>query len=78
LATVDLCLKGFDVCAVDEPILRDARSFRGPDFEDNVQIACARRADLDLIVTRDLTDFTNSPIPALSPAELLARLPASP
>ncbi len=46
----------------------------GADFEDNLQIACAVEARLDAIVTRDTKGFAGSPVPALSPAELLARI----
>jgi hypothetical protein len=48
----------------------------GADFEDNVQIAIAHAAGLDLIVTRNTTDYTGAPIPALEPQTLAARLTA--
>jgi hypothetical protein len=47
----------------------------GSDFEDNLQIACAVKAGLDAIVTRNPKDFADSPVPVLTPAELLALLP---
>jgi hypothetical protein len=47
----------------------------GSDLEDNVSLACALAAGLDAIVTRDPKSFASSPIPVLSPAELLAQLP---
>jgi len=47
----------------------------GSDLEDNVSMACALAAGLDAIVTRDPKGFAGSPIPVLSPTELLARLP---
>ena len=43
-----------------------------PDFEDAVQIACARATGADVIVTRDTEDFLKSPVPALSPAMFVA------
>ena len=39
-----------------------------------LQIACAVEARLDAIVTRNATDFVGSPIPVLTPTELLALL----
>ena len=47
----------------------------GGDLEDNVSLACALAAGLDAIVTRDPRGFSGSPIPVLSPTDLLARLP---
>ena len=44
------------------------------DFEDAMQVAAASAAGARLIVTRNLTDFRNSPIPASSPANALAAL----
>jgi len=51
-----------------------ARSQPLPDYEDNLQIACAIEAKLDAIVIRDLADFDQSPVPSMVPAELLKRL----
>jgi hypothetical protein len=47
----------------------------GSDLEDNVCLACAVNAHLDAIVTRNPKDFAASPIPVLTPTELLASLP---
>ena len=41
------------------------------DFEDAVIAATAAREKADYIVTRNETDFVNSPIPAISAAQLL-------
>lgn len=41
------------------------------DFEDAVQAACAKRYHLDLIVTRNIKDFANSPVKALTPQEFI-------
>ena len=45
-----------------------------PDFEDAVQSVTAERLGADCIITRNVRDFNRSPIPALTPAEYLARL----
>ena len=44
------------------------------DFEDAMQVAAAMVCDADYIVTRNLNDFQNSPIPAYSPEEALNML----
>lgn len=43
------------------------------DFEDAVSAAAALREKAEYIVTRNLRDFQNSPVPALSPAEFLQK-----
>ena len=68
------CLASFSVIAVHHQILIDADSQPGNDFEDNVCISCAVSAGMEAIVTRDPAGFTHSPIPVLSPAQLLAQL----
>lgn len=73
-ASVRICLRTFEICTVDRAILQSADHLPGADFEDNVQIACAEAAELDAIVTRDPRGFAGSPIPILSPDDLLRRL----
>ncbi len=43
------------------------------DFEDAVQAVTAERIHADFILTRNLRDFRQSPVPAISPAEYLER-----
>ncbi len=43
------------------------------DFEDGVQFFIALNHGLDMIITRNTTDFRESTLPVLSPAEFLAR-----
>jgi predicted nucleic acid-binding protein len=64
---VDACLQGFTIITVTRHILAMALALPGSDFEDNVQIACAQSAGLDLIVTRNVADFVHSPILAVEP-----------
>lgn len=71
---VDTCLHGFDIVPVDRGILEAALALPGSDFEDNVLIVCAQVAGLDLIITRNTTDFRDSPIPAVEPQDVPARL----
>ncbi len=42
------------------------------DFEDAMQVAAARACDARIIVTRNVRDYANSPVPAAHPSEALA------
>ena len=54
--------------------LRYALSLPMADFEDAMQVAAAHAAGAQHIVTRDIGDFTNSPIPAILPEQALQEL----
>lgn len=71
---VRVCLETLEIAPVVRSTLELARSQPLSDYEDNLQIACAIEAQLDAIVTRDPAGFSQSPIPAITPAELLTRL----
>jgi hypothetical protein len=60
--------------SVTHELLDGADRREGSDFEDNLQVECAVAAGLDAIVTRDSAGFEGSPIPVLTPTELIARL----
>jgi len=47
------------------------------DFEDAVQISCAKRINADYIITRNIKDFEASPIPAKLPDVALKMLQSS-
>jgi predicted nucleic acid-binding protein len=44
------------------------------DLEDRLQVECARMINADFIITRDINDFSASPIPAILPEELLKKI----
>lgn len=69
------CLDAFEIVPVDRAILEAADQWPGSDFEDGIQIASAIAAKVDAIVTRDPKGFAGSPVPVLSPVELVAQLP---
>jgi predicted nucleic acid-binding protein len=46
-----------------------------PDLEDALQAAAGQACSADYIITRNGRDFEQSPIPALSPEDFLARHP---
>lgn len=67
---VDRLFYSFGLFAVDAPLLQQARALPGNDFEDNVQIACAMNAQLDLIITRNPADFRLSSVPVIEPHDI--------
>lgn len=73
-ALADL-LQLLEVVPVDQDRLRHALALNWPDFEDAVQAACAESAGADYLVTRNKKDFQQSPVTAVTPAELIALIP---
>ncbi len=69
---VDWLLRYFDIATVGVSELRRARALNWPDFEDAVVAAAAENHGCIAIVTRNLPDFENSPVPALTPEEWLS------
>jgi len=43
------------------------------DFEDAIIAATALRENAEYIITRNIKDFTQSPIPAITPSDFLRR-----
>jgi predicted nucleic acid-binding protein len=72
------CLRSLEIVPVGRATLEMATTLPGSDFEDNLHITCAVEARLDAIVTRNAIDFVGSPIPVLTPAELLGLLAKAP
>jgi predicted nucleic acid-binding protein len=72
------CLATLHIAPVDQTALQAAQAMVGSDFEDNLQIACAIHAGVDLIISRDPQGFAHSPVPVSTPADLVARLPGRP
>lgn len=64
----------FDVAPVDQAVLARALALGWPDFEDAVCAAAAAAAGCDVIVTRDISGFRDTPVPAVHPAAALALL----
>lgn len=62
------------VASVTHQSLLYALSLPMTDFEDAMQVAAAYAAGAEYIVTRDLGDFTNSPIPVITPDQALVQL----
>ena len=44
------------------------------DFEDSLAAQCAKQVKAEYIVTRDISEFANSPVPVKEPADFLKQL----
>ena len=71
---VRICLTTLDIVPVQRSTLELARTLPGGDYEDNLQVACAMEGQRDSIVTRNPSDFAGSPVPVLTPAEVITRI----
>ena len=61
----------FSIISVTEAILRDALNSRIKDYEDAVIESSCVKNEIKYIVSRDLKDFKNSRIKAISPQEYI-------
>jgi predicted nucleic acid-binding protein len=62
----------FEVAPVNRSILDAALAGKMPDFEDAVLAEAAHQAGAQAIITRNLKDFTHSPVRAYTPRQWLA------
>lgn len=69
-------LSSMGVASLDGEVLQRALALPIADFEDACQVAAADRAGVEAIVTRNVSDFQGSPVPLLTPVQLVARLGA--
>ena len=67
----------FDVIDTAVMDARKAISSEVSDYEDAVMIETAIREDADCIVTRNIKDYSKSPVPVYKPAEFLRLLEGS-
>lgn len=76
MRAVNWHLTHFQVPALDQATLKRAAALGFPDFEDAVVAALAEKAGCSHIVTRNVADFSASPVPTVSPTDFLSLLPA--
>ena len=62
----------FEFADFSSVVLEMAVNMKWKDFEDAIQSATAEYVHADYIITRNIKDFTQSKVMALTPAELLA------
>lgn len=67
-------LQQIQVASVTDEVIRQALQSSITDFEDAVTSMAAVLAGLEIIVTRNTSDFTASSVPAMLPEEFLRRL----
>jgi predicted nucleic acid-binding protein len=65
LDAVRRVLMALELCQVDRAVIEQAIDDGLKDFEDGVQVACAKLNQLDAIVTRDRNDFLGVALPSL-------------
>ncbi|SRR6266404_5579525 len=75
---VRVCLDTLEIVPIDHAALEAAWAMPGSDFEDNLQIASAVQAGIDIIITRDPRGFSASPIAVLSPSDLRSQMSGTP
>lgn len=68
---VQWLLEHFEVAEIGERQLGHALRLAWPDFEDAVVAAAAQSNRCRVIVTRNVRDFRDSPVPAMTPDEYL-------
>lgn len=61
----------FDVFDVNESDCHRATDSEMEDFEDAVIVAAAQRNGIDMIITRNESDFRHSSVPVISPADFV-------
>ena len=70
---IDVLLQIIDIIDVTAKDVRKAFHPDVIDFEDELISVCAERAKIDYIITRNTKDFTNSPVPAITPDDFLTK-----
>jgi predicted nucleic acid-binding protein len=70
-AVVAKLLNAFLISDVDKTDCLNALELDMNDYEDALVSICAKKCKLQYIITQNVSDFTNSPIPAITPADYL-------
>jgi predicted nucleic acid-binding protein len=63
-----------EVIGVDKDIVIEALECDIPDFEDAIQVFSAKSNSIDLIITRNVSDFELSGLEVLTPLEFIQKL----
>lgn len=63
MAGIRYCVTNFELVSLERQDAEYALGLSGPDFEDNLQIACAVRVGVLFLVTRDPADYAAAPVP---------------
>lgn len=68
---VEKLLNAFQVSGVDKTDCLNALDVEMSDYEDALVSVCAKKVKAEYIITRNLKDFVNSPVPAIDPQDFL-------
>jgi predicted nucleic acid-binding protein len=71
-AAVTRLLTLVNICDTTADDIKTARTFAMSDFEDAVLAATSMREKADCIITRNIKDFTGSPVKVISPADFIS------
>ena len=69
--TVDNFISAFKLLKISKKEIKYAFTGIMKDFEDAVQAKCAKSHGINLIITRNIKDFTNSPVKAITPEDFI-------
>ena len=72
--TIKTLITLFTVTDVKKRDLQEALNLKIADFEDALVCSCAKRTNCQYIITRNIKDFENSPVPAITPQEFLNKI----
>ena len=73
-AAMDQVLRHFQIGNLEAEDWQDARRLALADFEDAVVATVAKKSASLFIITRNVADFANSPVPAITHADFLSQL----
>lgn len=59
------------IAGVDQHTVMQALEAGMSDFEDAIQVYSAKQIDATAIITRNISDFSNAPVPAFTPSAFL-------
>lgn len=74
---MDRVLEHFQIGNLDSAGWREARKLHVADFEDGVVATVAKASSSSFLITRNIADFVNSPVPAVTPADFLSLFTAT-
>jgi predicted nucleic acid-binding protein len=74
-AAVDHIIQHLHIASLDNAGWRSARTLAFSDFEDAVVAQVAKESHCARIVTRNTSHFAGSPVPAITPVDLLCLIP---
>lgn len=70
---IKILLQIIEVLNVDAEVIHQAINSGFKDFEDAIQHYCAKKAQIDLIITRNTKDYKASELAILTPSEFVVK-----